>query len=57
MAEELVISKLPGRSGLYLCKQEEGRVRAIARFMRGAESAEEFIAWAVKAGATYKKGG
>jgi len=57
MADELVISKLPGRSGLYLCKQEGDGVRAIARFMRGEKSAEEFIAWAVKAGATYRKGG
>lgn len=52
-AEELVISTLPNRSGLYLCKQEGNRVRPIARFTRGEESAKEFVAWAVKAGATY----
>lgn len=53
MADELVISKLPNRSGLYLCKQEGGRIRPIARFTRGEESAQEFVDWAVKAGAKY----
>ena len=52
-AHELVISKLPGRTGLYLCKQEGNRVRPIARFMKGEESAQEFVDWAVQAGATY----
>lgn len=52
-AHELVISTLPGRTGLYLCKQEEERVRPIARFTRGEESAQEFVDWAVQAGATY----
>lgn len=51
--DELVISKLPGRAGLYLCKQEGGSTRAIARFIRGEDSAREFIEWAVRAGATY----
>lgn len=58
-AHELVISSLPNRSGLYLCVQEGSVVRPIARFTKGEESAKEFIAWAVKAGATYtdaKKG-
>lgn len=50
---ELVISKLPNRSGLYLCKQEGTTVRPIARFTRGEESAKEFVDWAVQAGATY----
>lgn len=50
---EMVISKLPGRNGLYLCKEEGSRVRPIARFMKGEESAQEFIDWAVQAGATY----
>jgi hypothetical protein len=53
VADELVISKLPNRSGLYLCKQEGGVTRPIARFTRGEESAQEFVAWAVRAGATY----
>lgn len=53
MADELVISTIPNRSGLYLCKREGTRVRPIARFSRGEESAREFVAWAVRAGATY----
>lgn len=53
MADELLISKLPGRIGLYLCKQEGNTVRPIARFTRGEESAKEFVDWAVRAGATY----
>lgn len=53
MADELVISTLPGRTGLYLCKQEGTHVRPIARFTRGEESAKEFVDWAVRAGATY----
>lgn len=51
--DELVISTLPGRTGLYLCKQEGTSVRPIARFTRGEESAQEFVDWAVRAGATY----
>lgn len=50
---ELVISTLAGRTGLYLCKQEGNRIRPIARFQRGEESAKEFVEWAVAAGATY----
>ncbi len=53
MADDLVISTLPGRTGLYLCKRERGGVRPIARFTRGEESAKEFVAWAVRAGAKY----
>lgn len=53
MADELVISTLPNRSGLYLGVQEGNTVRPIARFTRGEESAKEFVAWAVHAGATY----
>lgn len=54
MAEhELVISSLPNRSGLYLCTQEKGTVRPIARFTRGEESAQIFVDWAVKAGVIY----
>lgn len=52
-AHELVISTVPNRSGLYLCKQEGNSVRPIARFTRGEESAKEFVAWAVKAGIQY----
>jgi hypothetical protein len=51
--DELIISTLPNRSGLYLCKQEGNAVRPIARFTRGEESAKEFVDWAVRAGATY----
>lgn len=50
---ELVISTLANRSGLYLCKQEGNKIRPIARFTKGEESAKEFVDWAVKAGATY----
>ena len=56
---ELVISKLPGRTGLYLCVQEGVNLTTIARFTKGEESAQIFIDWAVKAGAEYtdaKKG-
>lgn len=53
MADERVISTLPGRTGLCLCRQEGNSVRPIARFTRGEESAKEFVAWAVRAGATY----
>lgn len=53
MADELLISSLPGRIGLYLCKQEGARIRPIARFTKGEESAKEFVDWAVRAGATY----
>lgn len=53
---ELVISSLPHRTGLYLCTQEGGVITPIARFTRGEESAQVFIDWAVKAGATYTKG-
>lgn len=56
-AHELVISTVPNRSGLYLCKQEGNSVRPIARFIRGEESAKEFVEWAKKAGATYKEKG
>lgn len=51
--DELVISKLPGRTGLYLCVQDPDGVRSIARFTNGEESAKEFVDWAVRAGATY----
>lgn len=53
MSDELVISSMPNRSGLYLCVQEGTTVRPIARFTRGEESAKEFVEWAVRAGATY----
>lgn len=53
MGDELVISTLPGRRGLYLCVQEGSTIRPLARFTRGGESAKEFVAWAVRAGATY----
>jgi len=50
---DLVISTLANRTGLYLCVQEGTTIRPIARFTRGEESAKEFVAWAVKAGAAY----
>lgn len=53
MSDELVISSLPQRSGLYLCVQEGTVIRPIARFTKGEESAKEFVDWAVRAGATY----
>jgi hypothetical protein len=51
---ELVIATLPNRTGLYLCKQEGPVIRPLARFVRGPESAEEFVSWAVKAGIIYE---
>lgn len=55
MAEhELLITTLPGRTGLYLCKREGNRTRPIARFTRGEESAKEFVDWCVKVGVRYE---
>lgn len=52
-AHELVIARLPNRSGLYLCTQEGNQVSPIARFTRGEESAKTFVSWAKRAGITY----
>ena len=54
MPNELVISSLPNRSGLYLCTQEGSRIVPVARFTHGEASAKIFVAWAVKAGARYE---
>jgi len=53
-AHELVITTLPNRSGMYLAVQEDGAVRTLARFTRGEESAQEFVAWCVRAGIKYE---
>ena len=50
MAGEMLISKLPNRSGLYLGYEENGTWHTIARFTRGEESAKRFLDWARKAG-------
>lgn len=47
---ELIIARLPGRTGLYLGFQEGTAWRSVARFSRGEESAEEFMAWARQSG-------
>ena len=52
-ARDLVIARLPGRTGLYLCVQKESGIRPIARFTRGDDSAKEFVDWAVSAGIQY----
>lgn len=49
-ASELLITKLPGRTGLFLAFHEGVNLKVIARFSRGAESAEEFMAWAQRSG-------
>ena len=55
MASELVITSLPGRTGMYLAVQDApNAIRPIARFTRGEESAKEFVAWCVKAGIRYE---
>lgn len=55
MAHELLVTTMPGRSGLYLAVQDAPNViRPIARFMKGEESAKEFVAWCVKAGIRYE---
>lgn len=50
MGDELLITTVPGRTGLYLAFQEGTRVTAIARFSRGEESAKQFVAWAKRTG-------
>lgn len=50
MADDLLITTVPGRTGLYLAVQEGTRVTTIARFSRGEESAKRFVAWAKKVG-------
>lgn len=49
-ASELLITKIPGRSGLFLAFKDGADLHTIARFSRGAESAEEFMAWAQRSG-------
>lgn len=49
-SSELFITKIPGRTGLYLAFKEGTFLRTIARFSRGAESAEQFMSWAESAG-------
>lgn len=51
---ELVIGRIPGRSGLYLGTMVSGNWRSIARFTRGDQSAKEFVAWAQRAGIRYQ---
>lgn len=51
---ELIITKIPGRNGLYLVLQDGASIEALARFSRGARSAEKFVDWCVKAGIRYE---
>lgn len=43
MARELVITKVPNRSGLFLGVTERGVFKSIARFTHGEQSAEAFV--------------
>ena len=49
-SSELLITSIPGRTGLYLAFREGALLRTVARFSRGAESAEQFMSWAEQAG-------
>jgi hypothetical protein len=53
--DDLVVTKLPGRSGLYLAIQNGATIETIARFTKGAESATKFVDWCVQAGIKYEK--
>ncbi len=56
MAEhELLIARLPGRTGLYLGYTRGTEWRTLARFTRGEESAAEFVEWARRAGIRYER--
>lgn len=50
MSDELLITSIPGRTGLYLAFREGARVTTVARFSRGEESARQFVAWAKRTG-------
>lgn len=50
---ELLITRFPGRKGVFLGKQDGSRIRKLARF-ESEEAAQEFIDWAVAAGAVYR---
>lgn len=50
---EIVIARLPGRTGLYLGFHRGVDFETIARFTRGEESAEKFVDWAKSAGIQY----
>jgi hypothetical protein len=55
---ELLIAKLPDRSGLYLGYEDaDGVWNSVARFTRGAESAKVLVDWAKQAGIRYEEGG
>jgi hypothetical protein len=47
---ELIIAKIPGRTGLYLGYVEGTTWVSVARFSRGDESAAQFMAWARQSG-------
>jgi hypothetical protein len=51
---ELLIARLPGRTGLYLGFHEGTTWTTVARFTRGEESAKQFVEWAKKAGINYE---
>lgn len=51
---DLVITTIPGRTGLYLAVQEGSTITTLARFTKGQESANEFVDWCVKAGIKYE---
>lgn len=55
--DEMVIARLPDRAGLYLGFDTPDGWVSVARFVRGAKSAQEFVAWAKKAGIRYEEGG
>lgn len=50
MSDELLITTVPGRTGLYLAFREGTRITTIARFSRGEESAKQFLSWAKRTG-------
>jgi len=53
---ELLIAKLPDRSGLYLGYEDADGWHSIARFTEGAKSAKVLVDWAKQAGIRYEEG-
>lgn len=51
---DLIVTTVPGRTGLYLALQDGTSIETLARFSRGARSAEKFVDWCVKAGIRYE---
>jgi len=55
-ARELLIAKLPDRSGLYLGYEDADGWHSIARFTEGAKSAKVLVDWAKQVGVRYEGG-